>query len=184
MPGTTIKDALAKWKAEHEQEPAEAEEISLIFRMPPIDKMDTSLLVLTNCVKLVLSTNAIDKIANLNGLKSLKILSLSRNNIKNLNGLEAVGDTLEQLWLSYNNIEKMKGILVLKNLKILYLTNNNVKDWGEFSKLGDLPELKELNFLNNPLEIKHRDDGDWSEKVAKLCVSLKKLDGCAILREE
>ena len=31
---------------------------------------------------------------NLNGLKNLKILALSRNNIKNLNGLDAVGDTL------------------------------------------------------------------------------------------
>jgi len=43
---------------------------------------------------LSLSTNAIEKIANLNGLKHLKILCLSRNNIKNLNGLEAIGESL------------------------------------------------------------------------------------------
>ena len=86
-----------------------------------------SLLTLANCVQLSLSSNAIDKIANLNGLKKLKILVLSRNNIKNLNGLDAVGDTLEQLWISNNNIEKLKGVHVLKKLKVLYIANNGVK---------------------------------------------------------
>lgn len=42
-------------------------------------------------------------------LKNLKILSLGRNNIRELNGIEAVGETLEQLWISYNQIEKLKG---------------------------------------------------------------------------
>ena len=84
-------------------------------------------MTLINCQKLVLSTNAIDKIANLNGLKCLRILSLSRNNIKMVNGLDVVGDTLEELWISYNNIEKLKGITVLKKLKVLKMTNNKVK---------------------------------------------------------
>ena len=87
----------------------------------------SSLLTLANCVHLSLSSNGIDKIANLNGLKKLKILVLSRNNIKNLNGLDAVGDTLEQLWISNNNIEKLKGVHVLKKLKVLYIANNGVK---------------------------------------------------------
>lgn len=50
--------------------------------------------------------------------ESLKILSLGRNLIKNLTGLEAVSDTLEQLWISYNLIEKLKGITVLGKLKV------------------------------------------------------------------
>uniref|UniRef100_A0A2K6SWR1 Dynein axonemal light chain 1 n=1 Tax=Saimiri boliviensis boliviensis TaxID=39432 RepID=A0A2K6SWR1_SAIBB len=44
--------------------------------------------------------------------------------------MEAVGDTLEELWISYNFIEKLKGIHVMKKLKILYMSNNLVKDWG------------------------------------------------------
>ena len=44
-----------------------------------------------------------------------------------VNGLDAVGDTLEELWISYNNIEKLKGITVLKKLKVLKMTNNKVK---------------------------------------------------------
>ena len=51
-------------------------------------------------------------------------MALSRNNIKNLNGLDAVGDTLEQLWISNNNIEKLKGVHVLKKLKVLFMANN------------------------------------------------------------
>ncbi|KAF3844437.1 hypothetical protein F7725_007600, partial [Dissostichus mawsoni] len=61
-----------------------------------------------------MSTNCIEKITNLNGLKHLKILSLGRNNIKALTGL---------------------------NLKVLYMSNNLVKEWGEFVRLADLPCL-------------------------------------------
>lgn len=80
-------------------------------------------------------------------LENLKILSLARNNIKNLTGLEAVGETLEQLWISYNLLEKLKGVGVLKKLKVLYMSNNLVKDWNEFNKLGDLPNLVDLVFV-------------------------------------
>lgn len=60
----------------------------------------------------------------------LKILSLARNSIKSLTGLEAVGDTLEELWISYNYIEKLKGINVLKKLKVSFkiASADNVDD--------------------------------------------------------
>ena len=54
-------------------------------------------------------------------LENLKILSLGRNLIKNISGLEAVSDTLEQLWISYNLIERLKGITVLSKLKVQHL---------------------------------------------------------------
>jgi len=125
--GTSVKDALSAWEKENEKKASESEEIILSGILPPIEKIDASLLTLAACVKLSLSTNCIEKLGNLNGLKNLKILALSRNNIKNLNGLDAVGDTLDELWISYNNIEKLKGIHVLKKLRILYMSNNNVK---------------------------------------------------------
>ena len=49
--------------------------------------MDSTLQTLTSCEKLSLSTNMITGIQNLNNMKSLKILSLGRNLIKNLAGL-------------------------------------------------------------------------------------------------
>ncbi|MBZ3888151.1 Dynein light chain 1, axonemal [Sciurus carolinensis] len=109
--------------------------------------------------------------------ENLRILSLGRNNIKNLNGLEAVGDTLEELWISYNFIEKLKGIHVMKKLKILYMSNNLVKDWAEFVKLAELPCLEDLVFVGNPLEEKHSAEGNWIEEATKRVPRLKKLDG-------
>uniref|UniRef100_A0A8C0G690 Dynein light chain 1, axonemal n=1 Tax=Chelonoidis abingdonii TaxID=106734 RepID=A0A8C0G690_CHEAB len=72
------------------QKASEAKEVKLYAQIPPVEKMDASLSTLGNCEKLSLSTNCIEKIANLNGLKNLRILSLGRNNIKNLNGLRTL----------------------------------------------------------------------------------------------
>ncbi|XP_046571950.1 dynein axonemal light chain 1-like [Haliotis rubra] len=182
--GTTIKEALAKWEEKNAQKASESEEVKLIGQLPPIEKMDASLSTLTCCSKLSLSTNCIEKIANLNGLKHLKILSLGRNSIKSLTGLEAVGDTLQELWISYNLIEKLKGINVLKKLKVLYLSNNQVKDWGEFGKLSDLPCLEDLLMVGNPLEEKHSSEGDWRDLASKKLPKLKKLDGVPVIRDE
>jgi len=182
--GTTIKDALAKWEADSGTKASESEEIKLIAQIPPVEKMDASLSTLGSCSRLSLSTNCIEKIANLNGLKNLKILSLGRNNIKNLNGLEAVADTLQELWISYNNIEKLKGIGVLKKLQVLYMSNNQVKAWDEFQKLGDLPNLADLLFVGNPLEEKHNTEGDWRDLATTKLPKLKKLDGVPVVRQD
>ncbi|CAK8692861.1 dynein axonemal light chain 1 [Clavelina lepadiformis] len=182
--GTSIKEALAKWEEKSGQKATEATEVKLYQQLPPIEKMDASLSTLSKCEKLSISTNCIEKIANLNGLKNLKVLSLGRNNIKNLNGLEAVGDTLEELWISYNLIEKLKGIHVLKKLKVLLMSNNQVKDWGEFNKLQELSNLVELVFVGNPLEEKHSADGDWLDRVTKSLKALRKLDGNPIIKNE
>ncbi|XP_034153150.1 dynein light chain 1, axonemal isoform X3 [Esox lucius] len=146
--------------------------------------MDASLSTLINCERLSLSTNCIEKIANLNGLKNLRILSLGRNNIKNLNGLEAVGDILEELWISYNLIEKLKGIHVMKKLKILYMSNNLVKEWTEFLKLADLPSLMDLVFVGNPLEEKYSAEGNWIEEATKRLPKLKKIDGTPVIKHD
>ena len=183
--GTTIKEALARWEEKHEGcKASEAETIKIYSQIPFIEKMDASLSTLANCKKLSLSTNCIEKIANLNGLKNLTVLSLGRNNIKSLTGLEAVGDTLQELWISYNFIEKLKGINVLKKLVVLYMSNNVVKDFGEFAKLADLPCLSELLFVGNPLEEKMNAEGDWRDKVSDKLVKLKKLDGVPVIRAE
>lgn len=71
--------------------------------------------------------------------------------IKGFAGLEALGETLEQLWLSYNMIEKMKGVNAMKNLRVLYMSNNLVREWNEFGKLQDLENLREIVFVGNPL---------------------------------
>ena len=99
--------------------------------------MDSALNSLTACEKLSLSTNMITAIQNLQNLKCLKILSLGRNLIKHLAGIEAVGETLEQLWISYNKIEKLGPLSKLVKLKTLYMAHNNVK-YVEFIILKDV----------------------------------------------
>ncbi|NWS33338.1 DNAL1 protein, partial [Polioptila caerulea] len=200
---TTIKEALARWEEKTGQKASEAKEVKLYGQVPPVEKMDSALSALVNCEKLSLSTNCIDRIANLNNLKNLRILSLGRNNIKNLNGLEAVAETLEELWISYNLIEKLRGIRVMKKLKVLYMSNNLVKDWdvlsmfhnlvgvlafvvaAEFVRLAELPVLEELVFVGNPLQEKFAtDQNSWIEEATKRVPKLKKLDGTLVVKEE
>ncbi|NXQ11877.1 DNAL1 protein, partial [Peucedramus taeniatus] len=200
---TTIKEALARWEEKSGQKASEAKEVKLYGQVPPVEKMDGALSALVNCEKLSLSTNCIDRIANLSNLKNLRILSLGRNNIKNLNGLEAVAETLEELWISYNLIEKLRGIRVMKKLKVLYMSNNLVKDWdvlsmfhnlvgvftfvvaAEFVRLAELPVLEELVFVGNPLQEKFgADQNSWIEEATKRVPKLKKLDGTLVVKGE
>ncbi|KAL8619747.1 Dynein light chain 1, axonemal [Nucella lapillus] len=187
---TTIKDALTKLEEKEQKKMCDCEVVKINGIIPSIEKMDASLSTLTHCKTLSLSTNQIEKIANLNALKCLTILSLGRNNIKSLTGLEAVGDTLEQLWISYNLIEKLKGLSTLKKLKVLYMSNNLVKDSAEFSHLGNLPCLEDLVLVGNPIHPSMQMEKDSEAEVTfrveltNRCSKLKKLDGIPIVREE
>ncbi|XP_071447319.1 dynein axonemal light chain 1-like [Hetaerina americana] len=180
--GTTIKEAIKNWEDNHGTPASEATEVLLYFQWPPIEKMDNSLTQLTKCQKLSLSTNMIDKISGLGGMKNLKILSLGRNYIKALTGLEPLGDMLEELWISYNMIDKLRGIGVLKKLKVLYMSNNLVKEWGEFNKLQDLPLLEDLLFVGNPLH-EAIEESAWRTEVMKRLPNLKKLDGVTCIHD-
>eukprot|EP01086_Lenisia_limosa_P010848 TRINITY_DN35644_c0_g1_i1.p1 TRINITY_DN35644_c0_g1~~TRINITY_DN35644_c0_g1_i1.p1 ORF type:complete len:205 (+),score=31.64 TRINITY_DN35644_c0_g1_i1:80-694(+) len=181
---TTVKEAIKHWEEKNGQKASEAQHVSLINQFPPIEKMDASLASLINCEKLSLSTNAIEKISNLSGLQRLKTLSIGRNNLKKLEQLEPVADTLEQLWCSYNNVEKLNGVQCLKKLKILYMSNNKVKDWAEVEKLSDLTHLQELQLFNNPIELKHREDGTYRTEVLRRLPQLHKLDGVVVEDDE
>ncbi|XP_069016977.1 dynein axonemal light chain 1 [Embiotoca jacksoni] len=180
----TVKEALSKWEEKSGEKASEAKAIKLYGQIPPIEKMDATLSTLSNCEKLSLSTNCIERISNLNGLKNLRILSLGRNNIKTLSGLEVVKDTLAELWISYNLIEKLIGIQCMKNLKVLYMSNNQVKDWGEFERLADLPCLADMVFVGNPLEEKHSSEGTWMDEACKRLPNLRKLDGTPVIKQE
>lgn len=59
-------------------------------------------------------------------MDSLKILSLARNQIKKIENLEGVADTLEELWMSYNLLEKLTNLEKLQKLRVLFLSNNKV----------------------------------------------------------
>merc|ERR1712098_942462 len=113
--------------------------------------MDTSLNSLTACEHLRLSTNSIDKMISLPGLRNLRILSLGRNVIKKIAGLEEVGQTLEELWLSYNIISTLDGLHSCLKLRILFMANNKIANWDELDKLTSCSELINVLFVGNPI---------------------------------
>merc|ERR1711966_299183 len=93
---TSCRDAIKVFEANEtrnkEKCPAtDAKHVKLYFMIPPITKMDAAALsTLKACEHLALSTNNIDKIANLSAMENLKILSLGRNNIKKLENLDGL----------------------------------------------------------------------------------------------
>ena len=150
MPGTSCAKALQYWSERNQDSIEKAPVIKLMCLHPPIDRMDNSLNALAGVVHLSLSTNCIDKMMSLSGLRNLEILSLGRNMIKRIEGLEGVGSTLKQLWLSYNLISSLDGLQSCVKLENLYISNNKIKDWNEVKKLAVLPNLGNVTLFGNP----------------------------------
>ena len=46
-------------------------------------------------------------------MDNLKILALGRNQIKKIENLDSVADTLEELWISYNILERLVITVIL-----------------------------------------------------------------------
>ncbi|KDD74783.1 hypothetical protein H632_c1076p0 [Helicosporidium sp. ATCC 50920] len=184
-PGRTCRDALqTKYK---DVDVAALEKVMLCGVCPPICRMDASLGTLRACRHLALSTNTIDKIGSLSGLENLEVLSLGRNSLKRLDGLEAVGSTLKELWVSYNNIDRLAGIEHAPNLEVLYMSNNCVRDWSEIDRLAALPRLRDLVLEGNPLHAAARSAGTLAQyraEISRRLPHLAKLDGRPVDLEE
>jgi len=183
---TSCKDAIKMFgesevRNKDKEIPAEAKQVKLYFMIPPIQKMDPAALsTLKACEHLALSSNSIDKIANLSGMENLKILSVGRNNIKKLENMDAIADRLEELWMSYNPISSLAGVEKLHKLRVLYVGNCKISDKKELMRLEACPSIEEVVFYGNPL---HRDiqakSGDlaWPAFVMELLPNLRKIDG-------
>ncbi|KAL6602572.1 hypothetical protein U3516DRAFT_801711 [Neocallimastix sp. 'constans'] len=94
-------------------------------------------------------------------------LSLSTNNIEKINGLDAISETLEELWIYYNLIEKYNGIECCKKLKVFYASNNKVKAWEGIACVSSLSELEDVLLSGNPLEEKCTSEGTWRDEFSK-----------------
>jgi len=174
----TLAAALKGYDAKHETKAADATEIRLCAQVPPIAKLDSkSLSNLSSCEKLSLSTNAIDRMQSLAGMKALRILSLGRNNIKKVEKLDDVASTLEQLWMSYNQIASLDGLSSLVNLHTLYMSNNKVASFSELDKLASLPKLRDVLFVGNPMYDALADKGEARLRVLKHLPNVTKIDG-------
>ena len=210
--------ALLSQEAKNEQVAEEAEVVKLYCQVPPINKLDNSLNTLKNCTcvpsctchvflclmlvsvsrQLSLSTNSIDRLIPLAGMKALRILSLGRNQLKKIEKLDDVADSLEELWLSYNQIASLDGCTGLSKLQVLYISNNNIKSWSELDNLvsapsrvpssvfvltflsstvqANLPDLRDVLFFGNPI-YENLSRQEQRIEVLKKLPNLQKIDG-------
>ena len=179
MRATSCREAIKNWEEKNGVAPAEATEVSLIGQSPPMDKIDDSLNQFENCVKLSLSTNAIDRMISLPRLKNLKILSMGRNNIRRLQYLDDIAGSLEELWLSYNNINSLDGIQACQKLHTIYLSNNKIAQWKEVKKCEALPELRSVLFFGNPVYDATSKQINWP-MVVHLLPQVETVDGVIV----
>jgi len=188
---TTCKDAIKAFEADtrrnKEGKPAaECECVKLYFQTPPMTKLDgAALATLKNCSHLACSTNNIEKMVNLTGMESLKILSLGRNKIKKLEQLDGIADRLEELWMSYNLLSTFAGIEQCSKLRCLFVGNNNISDEKELARLQMLPALEELVLYGNPLHKKidaEYGPCGYAEKILAILPNLRRLDGIAAVQ--
>lgn len=180
---TTCAQAIKAWEAKNAATAEESLVIKLYCQMPPIAKLDNSLNSLKNCEQLALSTNAIDRLIPLSGMKKLRILSLGRNQIKKIEKLDDLADTLEELWLSYNVIATLDGLSGLTNLTTLYVSNNLIKSWDELDKLASLPMLRDVLFTGNPI-YDNLSKEDARLNVLKRIPKVAKIDGDMVKQTE
>ncbi|CAK9102399.1 unnamed protein product [Durusdinium trenchii] len=88
---------------------------------------------------------------SLPALKNIEVLSLGRNLIKKISGLEEIGSTLKELWISYNQISTLDGLAPCVKLTTLFISNNKIKDWPELDKLQANQDLVNVLFYGNPI---------------------------------
>ena len=152
--GTSCKEAILRYcnSLENKPKPEELTECLIYYEKPSIERMDQSLSMLKSCKKLSMSSNVIEKIAYLNGLQ-LEILSLGRNQIRKLDGIEACKDTLQEVWVSHNCIDKLTVFVnyPFPKLKKIFAACNNISNWAEVENLSKLESLEEVAFAGNNL---------------------------------
>ncbi|KAL7673661.1 hypothetical protein ACOME3_008514 [Neoechinorhynchus agilis] len=149
--GVNISHALRQLEKESGQKAEDMVEVKLYGRVPPINRLDAGLRRLQSCIKLSVSSNWIDRITHMQGLRNIKIMSIGRNLLKSLDGLGPVAGQLEQLWASYNSIHDLKPLRELANLKVLYIAHNLINDVSQLDNLRRLRELRDFCFYGNPV---------------------------------
>ena len=183
---TSLAKAVQSWQDATGNNATEAEHVKLNFPNPPIDKLDAVVLsTFTNCRHLSLSTNKKKKMVPFSGLKRLEVLSLSRNQIKKIFGLEEIGGNLKELWLSYNLIEKLDGIAPhCSALKVLYIGHNKIKDWNELDKIKDLPNLTNCIFYGNEMYDKFPSKEEGRLQVLRKIPKLSMIDNILVTESD
>ena len=133
VPRKTLMKIVQDWEEAKELKIADEEFVELIYKN--IGDLDAQTMnSFTNCTKLSLSSNFILKIPDIH-LHHLVTLSLGRNKIKKIQGLDHIAGTLKNLWMSYNEITELGPLKVMLNLVQLYIGNNMIANIDQLTSL-------------------------------------------------
>ena len=133
IPRKPLMKIVQEWEETTQLKIADEEFVELIYKN--IGDLDAQTInSFTNCTKLSLSSNFITSIPDIH-LHHLVTLSLGRNKIKKIKGLEYVAGTLKNLWISYNEISELVPLKPLLNLVVLYIGNNMISKVDELANL-------------------------------------------------
>ena len=132
---------------------------------------------LTNLNTIVASSNEIDELGvEFRDLVNLNKLSLSHNRLESIGDALARCRALRELRLAHNKIKTLpkNALANCVDLRVLDVSGNAFRDFGDVEALKHLPKLQQLSMRGSPLS---RDAKSYDATVAKMCPSLKTLDG-------
>jgi dynein light chain 1 len=118
------------------------------------------------------------------------VLSLARNALTRIEGLDPVCGTLQELWLSYNQVIKLSGLEACTRLRVLYLANNLIR---EFKELEAVPGcVEDISLVGNPVWEAAKLDGGvpsaigstYRIEILRRLPHLKKIDGVTVDPDE
>jgi protein phosphatase 1 regulatory subunit 7 len=135
----------------------------------------------------ILSMNK-NKMVNLNGFTrffNLEEFSIQENEITTLEGLSSL-PKLKKLMLNGNKLEKLDHLPVLECIEEIFLDGNQIASLAEISKLSILKSLTHISMVGNPIA---EEKGDEFKKevlilLNDLLPNLKKINGEFFTQEE
>jgi len=111
-----------------------------------LSEIPPELFELTHLTTLILSRNSLKNIQGLEKLTNLIELHLSSNKLSNINSINKLIN-LTALYLSSNRLNDIEALSNLTNLNTLYLSSNNLTSISALSRLRNLTDLN-LNYNN------------------------------------
>ncbi|KAM4035815.1 leucine-rich repeat-containing protein 49 isoform 3-T3 [Anomaloglossus baeobatrachus] len=123
--------------------------------------------------------NQISNIENIGHLGELRVLNLARNRISQVENLKGL-DSLTELNLRHNNISAVRDVDTLPSLQLLYLSFNNILRINDILCLADSTSLSDVTLDGNPIA----QESWYRQTILGHMLQLRQLDMKRITEEE
>ena len=101
---------------------------------------------------LFLQANELTRIEGLERLTQLRELVLDKNRIKSIDACSFPHlINLRELRIEDNGLKTLANLSPLQRLQSIHMSSNRISDLAEMERLAYLPNLMEVNLVNNPV---------------------------------